>query len=254
MRTRDLERGHSGRSGKIAAIGKVADSADQEIDAKGDVVMPGLINTHCHVAMATMKAVADDVTFPNFLDRVFAWTRSGRRRTSRSGAALGCLEMIRSGTTSFVDLYYSEDVIGKVVEQAGLRGMLCWAVLDVEYTTQKGVPLDNCKRFCEQFKDSKRVIPGIGLQGVYVCSTDTFMASNEYSASSGRHMTFHLSETRKEVYDHKGKEGLRPAEYLAKIGVLNERCIAAHSAWLTINEVKLLGARRSRSPPAPYPT
>ncbi|MGD0818728.1 MAG: amidohydrolase family protein [Methanomassiliicoccales archaeon] len=232
------------KDGKIAAIGKVTDSADQEIDAKGDVVMPGLINTHSHVAMATMKAVADDVTFPNFLDRVFALDSRRTEKDIKSGAALGCLEMIRSGTTSFVDLYYSEDVIGKVVEQAGLRGLLCWAVLDVEYTTQKGIPLDNCKRFCEQFKDSKRVIPGIGLQGVYVCSTETFVSSNEYSEASGRRMTFHLSETRKEVYDHKKKEGLRPAEYLGKIGVLNERCIAAHSAWLTINEVKILGRQK----------
>jgi 5-methylthioadenosine/S-adenosylhomocysteine deaminase len=230
--------------GKIAAIGKINDSADQEIDAKGDVVMPGLINTHSHVAMATMKGVADDVTFPNFLDRVFALDSKRTDKDIKVGAALGCLEMIRSGTTSFVDLYYSEDVIGKVVEEAGLRGMLGWAVLDVQYTTQKGVPLDNCKRFCEQFKDSDRVIPGIGLQGVYVCSTETFVAANEYSESTGRRMTFHLSETRKEVYDQKKKEGLRPAEYLGKIGVLNERCIAAHSAWLTINEVKILGRHK----------
>jgi 5-methylthioadenosine/S-adenosylhomocysteine deaminase len=230
--------------GRIAAIGNVKDSADVEIEANGDVVIPGLINTHSHVAMATMKAVADDVTFPNFLDRVFALDSKRTENDIEIGASLGCLEMIRSGTTSFVDLYYSEDVIGKVVEQAGLRGLLCWAVLDVEYTTQKGVPLDNCKRFCDQFKDSSRVIPGIGLQGVYVCSTETFVSSNEYSESSGRRMTFHLSETRKEVYDQKKKEGLRPAEYLNKIGVLNDRCIAAHSAWLTINEVKILGRQK----------
>ena len=125
---------------RIAAIGKVTDSADQVIDAKGDIVMPGLINTHSHVAMATMKAVADDVTFPNFLDRVFALDSKRTEKDIKSGAALGCLEMIRSGTTSFVDLYYSEDVIGKVVEQAGLRGMLCWAVLDVEYHDAEGRP------------------------------------------------------------------------------------------------------------------
>ena len=80
-------------NGKIAAIGKVTDSADEEIDAQGDIVMPGLINTHCHVAMATMKAVADDVTFPNFLDRVFALDSKRTEKDIRSGAALGCLEI-----------------------------------------------------------------------------------------------------------------------------------------------------------------
>ena len=108
--------------GRIAAIGKVRESADLEIDAKGDVVMPGLINTHSHVAMATMKAMADDVTFPNFLDRVFALDSKRTDKDIKIGAELGCLEMIRSGTTSFVDLYYSEDVIGKVVEQGRPQG------------------------------------------------------------------------------------------------------------------------------------
>jgi 5-methylthioadenosine/S-adenosylhomocysteine deaminase len=230
--------------GLIRKVGKVLSGADEIIDADGDILIPGLVNAHSHVAMAIMKGVADDVTFPKFLDRVFAIDSDRQEEDIMLGAQLGLAEMIRSGTTTFVDLYYSEDVIAKAVTESGIRGVLCWAVLDEEYTTQKGVPLDNCKHFHEEFKHVPRITPGIGLQGVYVCSPETFMAAEEFSQRTGALMHFHLSETRKEVYDHKAKTGMRPAEHLESIGVLSERCLAAHAAWLTINEVKALARNK----------
>ncbi|MCU0861090.1 MAG: amidohydrolase family protein [Methanomassiliicoccales archaeon] len=226
--------------GRIAQVGKVRGSADEVIDAAGDVVMPGLVNAHTHVAMTLMKGIADDMPFGDFLDRVFAADAHREERDLELGTKLGCLEMIRSGTTTFVDMYYSEDVIAKAVEQAGLRGVLCWAVLDQRFTTQKGVPLDNCKRFFHSHRGREKVIPGIGLQGVYVCSEETFMASREFALEKGLLLHFHLSETRKEVYDHKASTGRRPAEWLERIGFLGRQCLAAHSAWLTINEVRAL--------------
>jgi 5-methylthioadenosine/S-adenosylhomocysteine deaminase len=228
------------RNGRIAEIEKITSGADEVIQASGDILMPGLINAHNHVAMAVMKGVADDLPFSAFLDKVFS---IDARRTDRDidlGTRLGCLEMIRSGTTTFVDMYYAEDVIAQGVEASGLRAVLCWAVLDQEYTTQKGVPLDNCKRFQERFQGRERIVPGIGLQGVYVCSEETFLGARELADQKGLLLHFHLSETRKEVYDHKAKHGKRPAEWLESIGFLNHRCLAAHSAWLTINEVNAL--------------
>lgn len=228
-------------NGRITKVGEVRDGADLEIDAKGAPVLPGLINTHAHVAMTVMKGMADDLPFPKFLDRVFAIDSDRQDQDILAGARLGCMEMLLGGTTTFVDLYYSQDIIARAVKEAGMRGVLCWAVLDQQFTTQSGVPLDNCKRFHSQFAGDRNVVPGMGLQGVYVCSEETFMGSREFSDRSGALMTFHLSETRKEVYDHKAKTGMRPAEWLSSIGFLNERCLAAHSAWLTINEVRALG-------------
>ncbi|MEI6795330.1 MAG: amidohydrolase family protein [Methanomassiliicoccales archaeon] len=226
--------------GRIAAVGDVREEADEIVEAAGDILMPGLINTHGHVAMSIMKGVADDVPFPVFLDKVFALDSGRQRGDMLTGASLGCLEMIRSGTTTFVDLYYDEDVIAEAVQAAGLRALLCWCVLDVEYTTQKGVPLDNCRHFCQKFKEAGRIMPGVGLQGVYVCSEETFLGARELSDRERLPMTFHLSETRGEVNDHKQKYGKRPADWLDSIGFLNHRCIAAHSAWLTIAEVRAL--------------
>ncbi len=226
--------------GTIAKVGKVRGSADQEIDAAGDILIPGLINTHTHVSMSILKGIADDLPFPQFLDRTFAVDAKRTPQDIEAGALQGCLEMVRSGTTTFVDLYYSEDAVAKAVEAAGIRGILGWAVLDQQFTTQSGNPLDNCKRFYQEFKDRPRVHPAVGLQGVYVCSTETWLAAKEFADQNNLLLHFHLSETRKEVADCKKKEGKRPADYLDSIGFLNDRCLAAHSAWLTMNEVRAL--------------
>lgn len=221
-------------------------SADLEIDAHGDIAIPGLINTHTHVSMAILKGIADDLPFPQFLDKVFVVDARRTDRDIEAGAAQGCVEMVRSGTTTFQDLYYAEDIIAPAVERTGIRGILGWAVLDQEYTTQQGNPLDNCKRFHRAFRDRRRIYPAVGLQGVYVCSTETFLDARDYALENDLLLTFHLSETRKEVSDCKRKEGRRPGDYLSHIGFLNDHCVAAHSAWLTINEVRALAASGAR--------
>jgi len=223
--------------GRITAIGKVKDSADEAIDARGDVVIPGLVNAHTHVAMSIMKGMADDLPFNDFLEKSFVIDAKRTDKDVYAGARLGCLEMIRGGTTTFVDMYYGEDVIARATNEAGLRGVLCWAVLDQEFTTQKGVPLENCQRFNSSHQGNEMIIPGIGLQGVYVCSKETFLGAKELADRTGMLMHFHLSETRKEVYDHKKRHRRRPADWLSEIGFLGKNCLAAHAAWLTINEI-----------------
>jgi len=227
---------------RIVSVGpEYKGSADTEIDASGDIVMPGMVNTHTHVAMSVMKGTADDLQFPDFLNKVFKTDSNRTDKDMEIGTKLGCLEMIRSGTTTFMDLYYSQDIIAKATEEAGIRGILCWCVLDAEFTTQKGEPLDNCRRFCNTHGDLKKSRPGVGLQGVYVCSEDTCISAKNLSDEMNVPLHFHMSETRKEVNDHKRKTGRRPAEWLGDIGVLGERSVAAHSAWVTMNEVRSMG-------------
>lgn len=226
--------------GYIRDIGTVRGGADKVIDAQGAPVLPGLINTHCHVAMTVMKGMVDDLPFGDFLSKVFSIDSGREDQDILAGSRLGCLEMLTGGTTTFVDLYYSQDVIAQAVKEAGMRAVLGWAVLDEQFTTQKGVPLDNCKAFHSRYAGDGNIVPAIGLQGVYVCSEETFLRAREFSDRTGTLMTFHLSETRGEVYEHKGRTGKRPAEWLHSIGFLNQRCLAAHSSWLTIGEVRAL--------------
>ncbi len=225
---------------RIIQIGEVRESADREIDASGDIVIPGLINTHSHVSMSILKGQIDDLPFDRFLNKSFDIDARRTDKDILAGARQGCMEMLLSGTTTFVDLYYSQHTIARAVEETGIRGILGWAVLDPQYTTQLGTPIENAKRFHREHRGRSRIVPALGLQGVYVCSTETFLAAKEYALENDLLLTFHLSETRKEVVDCKKKEGKRPADYLASIDFLNDRCLAAHSAWLTVGEIRQL--------------
>jgi len=225
---------------KITAVGHVKARPDEVVDATGCIVMPGLINCHTHVAMSLMRSVADDVKLEKFLDRTFAIDAKRTPEDVRIGATLGCLEMARSGTTTLLDFYYSEDEVANAVEQVGLRGYLGWTVLDERFTTQKGKPIKNCENFIKGHKNNPLIRPIISIQGVYVCSDETWLAARELSNKESALCQYHLSETRFEVYEHQKKTGKRPVEYLADIGFLGKGDIAAHGVWLTINEVRTL--------------
>lgn len=227
---------------RIVSVGPAYDgTADREIDATGDIVMPGLINTHTHIAMTVMKGTLDDMTFPDFLDRSFRIDSDRTDADLEVGTKLGCMEMMRGGTTTFMDLYYSEDVIARATAEAGIRGVLCWCVLDEDKTTQRGSPLENCRRFIDAHSGMRKIVPGVGLQGVYVCGEETCVAAKALSDERSAPMNLHLSETMGEVNEHKRRTGMRPAEWLCSIGALGERSVAAHSAYLTMREVRLMG-------------
>jgi 5-methylthioadenosine/S-adenosylhomocysteine deaminase len=227
-------------NGRIANVGHAKARPDEVIDAAGCVVMPGLINCHTHVAMSLMRSVADDVRLDKFLDKTFAIDAKRTPEDVAVGATLGCLEMARSGTTTFVDMYYSEDAIARSVEEVGLRGYLGWTVLDEKFTTQKGKPIKNCENFIRSHKGRPLIKPLVALQGVYACSDETMMEGKELAAKEKTFCHYHLSETRFEVYEYQKQRGKRPVEHLAEIGFLSKGDLAAHSVWLTINEVRAL--------------
>ena len=224
----------------ISAVGHVKAHPDEVIDASGCVVMPGMINCHTHVAMTLMRSVADDVRLEKFLEKTFSIDSRRTPEDVNIGAALGCIEMARTGTTTFVDMYYDEDAVGKAAELVGLRGYLGWAVLDEEHTTQKGRPIANCERFVRAHKGRRLIRPIVALQGVYVCSDETFLAAKELAQREKTFCHFHVSETRHEVYEHMKRTGKRPVEHLADIGFLSKGDLAAHAVWLTMNEVMAL--------------
>lgn len=225
----------------LSVGGTYGGSGDREIDCTGCVLMPGMVNTHTHIAMTVMKGSLDDLQFPDFLNGSFKFDADRTDADLAVGTKLGCLEMMATGTTTFVDMYYSEDVIAKATQEAGIRGVCCWCCLDEDKTTQNGNPIQNARNFYSKFKGERKIVPGAALQGVYCCNEDTCVETAKFCEEVGAPLTFHLSETRGEVNDHKKKTGMRPAEWLSHIGVLSDRCIAAHSAWLTMNEIRLMG-------------
>lgn len=230
--------------GRIAAVGDVRGSADRVIDCTNCAVLPGLINTHHHVANTLLRGVADDIPLEAMLEKAFAIDAKLTRRDVQMGALLGSIEMLKSGTTSFHDLFYWEDEVARGVRESGIRGFLSWVVLDEAFTTQRGSPLKNAEQFVRKMKGDDLVTPSVGLQGVYVCSEESYASAKALAEREDVGLHTHLSETRPEVYNHRKKTGLRPVEWLEKIGFLCDRLVAAHSVWVTLNEVRALARHR----------
>ncbi len=232
--------------GRIAAIGPGDLEADETIDCSGCAITPGLVNAHNHAANTLLRGIADDMPLEAMLEKTHAIDARLTRRDVQVGALLGCLEMIRSGTTSFHDLFYWEDEVARAVRESGLRGFLSWVTLDEAFTTQHGSPLRNADAFVAKHKGDPLVTPSVGVQGVYVASEETYSKAAEIAGRADVRLHTHLSETRKEVYEHREKTGLRPVEWLEKIGFLGERVVAAHGVWLTLQEIRTLSRRGVR--------
>src|SRR5256712_7467391 len=125
---------------RIVAVGEVDHAADEAIDCSGCAILPGFIKLHHHVPNTLLRGVADDVPLEEMLPKASAIDAKLTRRDVQIGALLGCVEMIRSGTTSFHDLFYWEDEVARAVRESGMRGFLSWVTLDEAFTTQHGNP------------------------------------------------------------------------------------------------------------------
>ncbi|MGD0587812.1 MAG: amidohydrolase [Thermoplasmata archaeon] len=213
------------------------------VDGRDLAVVPGFVNTHTHVAMSLLRGIADDRELAGFLETLFAVDARRTETDVEAGARAGIAEMLLSGTTSFLDLYYFEDAVARAVEALGIRGFLGWAVLDPELTTQTGVPVDNARQFIERWKGHPRVSPLVAPQGVYVCGKETWLRAREVAEKAGTLVHYHLSETRREVNEHQTKTGRRPVVWLDEIGFLGPRSVAAHAVWLTGEEIGLLAGK-----------
>ena len=226
--------------GRIAAVESPGRSAEEVIDCRGCAVLPGFINLHNHVANTLLRGIADDVPLEEMLPKASAIDAKLTRRDVQLGALLGCVEMIRSGTTSVHDLFYWEDEVARAIRQSGMRGFLSWVTLDEDRTTQHGSPLKNADAFVAKHKGDELVTPSVGVQGVYAASEETFTKAKEIAERHGVRLHMHLSETRGEVERHRKETGLRPIDWLETIGFLDPRLTAAHCVWVTMNEVRTL--------------
>ncbi|MCI4326110.1 MAG: amidohydrolase [Thermoplasmata archaeon] len=213
------------------------------VDAHGFALVPGFVNAHTHVAMGPLRGLADDRDLGGFLERLFAVDAKRTEADVEAGALAGVAEMLLSGTTSFLDLYYFEDAVARAVDALGARGFLGWAVLDPEMTTQKEKPLDNAAGFLSRWQDRPRIQALVAPQGVYVCNEATWLGAKELADRNRTLVHYHLAETRREVHEHEAKTGLRPPLWLDKIGFLGPRQVAAHGVWLTRREVETLAKR-----------
>jgi 5-methylthioadenosine/S-adenosylhomocysteine deaminase len=236
-------------SGKIVAVGKRADisrryTARETIDATGRVVMPGLINGHTHAPMTLFRGLADDLDLNEWLTKYIfpAEAKNVNEEFVRAGTRLGLAEMIRGGTTTYCDMYYFESAIAEETARAGMRGVLGETVIDFPVADNKTweQAMAYTERFVAKWKGNKLVTPAIAPHAPYTVSEDHLKQVRDFSQRTGAPVVIHVAETRKEVEDITRDHGASPVDYLARIGLLSDKTIAAHVVHATDEEIGVL--------------
>jgi 5-methylthioadenosine/S-adenosylhomocysteine deaminase len=230
--------------GTIAEIGdSISKAASQTMDCKGKIVLPGLINTHTHLAMIMFRGYADGMKLENCLP-----ARMYGKLTPEAcyyGALLGCLEMIATGTTTFVDMHFFMEEVAKAVVKAGLRAYLSYCILGMDGSELEQQSKENTKRFANFLNELNQpeVKLAIGPHAPYSCSPELLMWAKEIAQEKNAILHTHLAETRSEQERIQKEQGMKEIEYLDKLDFLCPSLLAAHCVWLAKSEVKTLAEK-----------
>ena len=244
--------------GRIAAVGPAEDfadaGADRTIDARGGLILPGLVNAHTHAAMTLFRGLADDLPLMTWLrEHIFpAEARLDADRVHR-GALLACAEMIRSGTTCFCDMYLFEDSVARAAREAGLRAVVGEVLYD--FPSPNYGPIDAGFEYVVGMMDRWAGDPLIRVavepHSPYLCTPDLLTRAAELARDRDARLVIHLSETAAEVEQTRERYGRTPAEHLEALGVLGPNLVAPHCVHLTPDDIARLaehGAKVAHNP------
>jgi 5-methylthioadenosine/S-adenosylhomocysteine deaminase len=233
--------------GRITEIRKETNkSAETVIDAKHSVVMPGLVNTHTHAAMALFRGYADDLQLAEWLEK-YIWPAEAKLTAEHvyKGSLLACLEMIKSGTTSFADMYFNMDETAKAVELSGLRAALSHGLTDL-WNEEKGKnDLKEGRRFVRAWQGAAggRIETMYGPHAPNTCSEEFLAKVREEANRDGARIHIHLLETEAELSAMKEMYGKCSVHLLEDIGFLGPDVLAAHCVWVSDGDIDILSKR-----------
>ena len=213
----------------------------REIDCRGKLVMPGLVNTHCHAAMTLQRSYADDIPLMSWLND-YIWPFEARQTPDdvALGMTLGIVEMLLGGVTSFVDMYYFENRCVEVAERMGIRAVLGCNYFDTN--------LEEVFRQVERAvglaaSGSGRVRVAVAPHSPYTVSPENLVRGKELADRYGLGLMTHIAETRDEIRIVRERYGCTPVEHLDSLGLLDRRCIGAHCIHVTDSDIETLAAR-----------
>ena len=248
-----LERGAVAIDGsEIVAVGPTADvtariRARDTLDAAGQIVLPGLINTHTHAPMVLYRGLADDLALSEWLENYIfpAEAKTVSPAFVRAGTRLAALEMIESGTTTYADMYYFEEEIAKETKAAGLRGVLGQTVIRFPVADAK-TPAESLARaeaFIKAYKGDSLITPAVAPHAIYTVDADTLRAARDLSRRHNVPTLIHLAETQEESRNAEKEFKSSPVRYLDGLGFLGPGVLAAHGVWVSEPDIALLTMR-----------
>ena len=219
-------------------------SAQEIIDCQGKVLMPGLINAHTHVPMTLLRGLADDLRLDVWLmgymmpvEREFV-----SPEFVRLGTLLGCAEQIRSGVTTFNDMYYFEEDVAKATAEAGMRAVCGQTVMKFPSPDAASFEdsLQMAREFIERWKDHPLIVPAVAPHAPYTCTAEILRATTDLAKEFDVPLHTHLAETAFEVVNMRNEHGIPVIPYVKKQGLFEAKVIAAHCVHIDTGEIRTL--------------
>lgn len=232
-------------------ISKISDSlgevpSDAEVvDCKGKVAVPGFVNMHTHAGMAMMRGVGEDIAFHEWLANIWEIEKNIDEEYVYQATKVACLEMIKTGTTTFNDQYWHMPMAYKAALEMGMRPVLSYVICDRNDPSEAERMKAECIEMYEHSKSWSDVATfTISVHAIYSVSEPMILWAKDFARANGLKLHIHLSETAKEIEDcMQVHGGMSPVEYLDSLGFLGPDVIAAHSLWLSDKDVEILGKR-----------
>jgi 5-methylthioadenosine/S-adenosylhomocysteine deaminase len=232
---------------RITALGAEVEPAagDDVLDAAGMTLLPGLVNGHTHAAMTLMRGYGGDLPLMKWLqDKIFPVEAKLTADDVYWGTRLACVEMTRSGTVRFWDMYWQPEAVARAVQDAGIRASVALPLVDGLDPDKSDALRADAERSLDGLADAGPLVtPTLGPHSIYLVSEKSLHWVAELSAERDLPVHIHLSETEGEVHDCVAAHGVRPAPYLDRIGLLTPRTLLAHGVWLDDDELALVGER-----------
>ncbi len=234
---------------KIAKIGKdlPREGVEEVQDGEGKIIFPGLINTHTHVAMGLLRGYGEGLPLHRWLtEKIWPAEKKMTRDDIYWGTQFGILEMIRSGTTCFGEMYmFGIKHMADAVIETGVRGVLAKGVYDVPEGRSVESEIKELKHKIDEVGDlNPRVQVAVAAHSPYACSEELLSSAKEVANKENLLFHMHVSETRKEVFELLDKVKMRPVDYLEKLGLVDENSLFAHMGWITKREIAISGKHK----------
>jgi 5-methylthioadenosine/S-adenosylhomocysteine deaminase len=218
------------------------------IDARGGIIMPGLVNTHTHLPMALFRGLADDLPLSVWLnEHMFpAESKYIKPESVKVGALLSCAEMLLSGTTTCCDGYFYEDHVAWAVNEAGMRAILGQGVIDFP---APGIPdpgdnIKNAAAFVQKWQNiSPLITPSIFCHSPYTCSEATLKKAKDIANAEAVLFQIHAAETKDEYIRIQTDHKTTPINYLDRINIIDKNTLLVHAVWLDDNDIDIIAAR-----------
>lgn len=237
---------------RIAAVGPATEveasyPAAERIDARGGLILPGLINAHTHAPMVLFRGLVDDLELMVWLEEYIfpAEAEHVDEDFVRWGTRLACLEMLRGGITTFADMYYFDDTIAEEAERCGMRAVVGETLIDFPAPDNKTweEAIAYTRRFVERWRGHPRITPAVAPHSAYTVSAEHLIEAHRLAVELGVPLLTHLAEDRSEIERVSERTGRTSIDYLDELGILDERMVAAHVVWPSPSEIELLAAR-----------